>query len=181
MSWDIIIWTKENSVDYVPSVWSNTDKTLYKYPLNRSETKIRKAIYDCKDISLNYKWCEATALKCSVKNLKKAREFCLKGQYTSNISDDTDDENISPNKRKIIKRLLEEYEYDEEFLPLSKKHGTEERDVGLEKQLDSTNSSRQQGNTFKTPVPFKGTFSMRNENKGMLHFFFHFNVSKISN
>lgn len=144
MSWDIIIWKTENCIDYVPSVWSNVDNTLYKYPTNRSETKIRQAIYECEDISHNYKWCEAIAKKRGITNLRKARELCMKGQYSSHISDNTEEEQILPSKRKIFKRILDEYDYDEDELPPTQKVNS---------------NSQQQECTFKVPIPVTSTFS----------------------
>ncbi|KAI4470306.1 hypothetical protein MML48_1g14619 [Holotrichia oblita] len=46
MSWDIIVWEKENAIDYVPSVWGNLKNTMYKYPLGMSQQKTRQIIYD---------------------------------------------------------------------------------------------------------------------------------------
>ncbi|KAJ8912218.1 hypothetical protein NQ315_009042 [Exocentrus adspersus] len=48
--WDIIIWDKEEAVDYVPSVWANFDKKSYKYPSGLPVHKVKQLIHEATDI-----------------------------------------------------------------------------------------------------------------------------------
>ncbi|KAI4454249.1 hypothetical protein MML48_4g00006902 [Holotrichia oblita] len=114
MSWDIIVWEKENAIDYVPSVWGNLKNTMYKYPLGMSQQKTRQIIYDCKDISSNYKWYGAKVKRYGIKSLKKAQELCSRGEYSSmseNTDDDDDDEEMSPHGQKKRSSIIENTEF----------------------------------------------------------------------
>lgn len=68
-SWDIIVWAKENAIDYVPSIWANETKTLYKYPCGTSDTRKRQIIYDCIDLVDNFTWCDAIVKKKNKKQI----------------------------------------------------------------------------------------------------------------
>lgn len=97
MTWDIIIW-ENNSIDFVPSSWANESKTLYKFPNSKSDKYVRKLIYCCNDLENDFKWCSAKLKLGGVKSLQKAKDYCLKGQYTSNI-DSSENEEATPISR----------------------------------------------------------------------------------
>ncbi|KAH1021504.1 hypothetical protein HUJ04_011010 [Dendroctonus ponderosae] len=83
-TWDIIVWTAENYIDYVPSTWGNEAKTQYKYPRNCNSLRIRKLINSCAEPD-KFIWLDAICNAGCVRNLNLAKEMCDKGQYPSNI------------------------------------------------------------------------------------------------
>lgn len=105
LSWDIVVWSKENTIDYIPSIWANAEKTEYKYPTANSSLKMRKMIDLCSPLDDSFIWLEAKCKAKSLKDLDLAKEMCDRGQYTSNL-DITDSEHKGGRlnqKRKVKK------------------------------------------------------------------------------
>lgn len=96
--WDLVFWKNDNTVNYVPSCWGNSSKTLYKFPKYTNENLVRKYIYDCKDLFSDFDWHPAEAKKIGIKTLAEARKLCLKGQYTSGLDSDDNDEECRKTK-----------------------------------------------------------------------------------
>ena len=103
--WDVIIWATENAIDFVPSSWASEDRSLYKYPSEMSQQKLRQVIYESQNIEANYKWYPAEVKVKDVKVLKRAQQLCEMGQYTSNI-ENTSDSDEEMNKRKNRRMVL---------------------------------------------------------------------------
>ncbi|KAK9675287.1 hypothetical protein QE152_g40479 [Popillia japonica] len=109
----------------------------------------------------------------------------MKGQYSSHISDNTEEEQILPSKRKIFKRILDEYDYDEDELPPTQKvnSNSQQQECTFKVPIPVTSTfsegcmknkinsnSQQQECTFKVPIPVTSTFSegcMKNKNYGV--------------
>ncbi|KYB24654.1 hypothetical protein TcasGA2_TC031713 [Tribolium castaneum] len=123
LSWDIIVWTSENAIDFVPSIWKNEDGTAYKYSCGMSDHTKRQFIYECKDLTKNYIWCNAKIKKTQISILKKAKNLCRKGEENLESSDE-DEDNCTVRKRKPNKRFIEDSSSNDADLP-SKKTVTE--------------------------------------------------------
>ncbi|CAG9773411.1 unnamed protein product [Ceutorhynchus assimilis] len=132
-SWDIIVWTPENSIDYVPSSWGNFERTQFKYPKNCSSTKIRKMIDSCLEPE-NFTWLDAVCKATSVKDLAMAKEMCDKGQYTSNLESS---ENDGPHKRRRKRKKLL-YESSESSSDDTSSKSSSPLQVSQESQAGST-------------------------------------------
>lgn len=95
-SWDIVVYTGENSVTYVPSSWAiNSSKTKYLWPKIKSMSRIKKMQDECiaPCASLVYDECEAVC-KATVFSLERAQSIAEALIYTSNLSSD---ENVVVN------------------------------------------------------------------------------------
>lgn len=92
-SWDIIIWTKENAYDLVPSVWGNTNKTLYKYPVGPgiSEEVKNQIILKCQDITSSYQLFPASCRRGGITCFEKAQRLADQLAETSNIESEESD------------------------------------------------------------------------------------------
>ncbi|CAH1114938.1 unnamed protein product [Psylliodes chrysocephalus] len=121
-SWDIVVWTEENAIDYVPTSWANNTKTMYKYPLGKNSLKIKKLLDSGKPLNdENFHWLEAVCKAESVKDLQMAKDMCDRGQDTSNF-ELTESENgrkhRKPKRNSRILKCLSDSNSSEDSLPL---------------------------------------------------------------
>ncbi|KAF5276722.1 hypothetical protein FQR65_LT03947 [Abscondita terminalis] len=107
--WDIVFW-EDQTVSYVPSCWSNADKTSYKFPNTLNQQLLRKYIHDCKDLISDFTWFTGISKKSNIESLQIAKEMCDQGQYTSSLETDNnenDDSNYcTKSGRRMKKRKL---------------------------------------------------------------------------
>lgn len=90
-SWDVIIFTKDNSCEYVPSSWaSNKSKSKYLWPKKLKLSELRSAINNCEKPKCQVQYEEFHAnCKATVYSLEEARsqtELLLAGDCTSSSS-----------------------------------------------------------------------------------------------
>ncbi|CAH0563037.1 unnamed protein product [Brassicogethes aeneus] len=107
--WDVIVWQEEkkDGIDYVPTSWANGEGQ-YKWPKNCSRLLLEKLIDSCDTLqNIKFKLYKAIPKKIKVKSRQKAKEYCEKGQITSNLESncETDDESaVSTDEEPLIKR-----------------------------------------------------------------------------
>lgn len=113
LSWDIIIWTKEDTTDLVPSVWGNPEKTLYKYPVGPgiSEEVKNQLVLKCDDLESSYQAYPACCKMPGVTSYERALQLVNKLEDTSNLESEEESASDSqpvpniqptPKRRKIV-------------------------------------------------------------------------------
>lgn len=87
-TWDVVIWRKENKVDYVPSTWRVNGKlNAYLWP-KVSVTKMKNLVTECTPLNATeYCYTEYEAeCKATVPNINMAEALVAKLQYKSDLS-----------------------------------------------------------------------------------------------
>lgn len=89
-SFDIVIFSKDKTCEYVPSSWAvYSTKKVYLWPKKLSIPQVRKLQDSCAEpsIAIGYEeW--AAVCKRTVYSLKEAQKLAEKMTYTSNLSSD---------------------------------------------------------------------------------------------
>ncbi|KAK4885632.1 hypothetical protein RN001_001903 [Aquatica leii] len=93
-SWDLIIWTNENSPDVVPSSWAiNEDRSLYVWPVNVKKSKILSMISNCIPPSSKHNYEELPAKhKKTITSLQRAEKYLKRLEVTSSVETENNDE-----------------------------------------------------------------------------------------
>lgn len=95
-SWDIVFWHKENSCDFVPSIWAvDSTKTIYLFPVNVTRKTLTHLIHTCEDpsSSKNIKYREHRATyKKTVTSLEVAEKLIQKAVDTDNFENGSDED-----------------------------------------------------------------------------------------
>lgn len=104
MPWDVVFW-EDQTLSYVPTCWGNNDKTSYKFPNTKNENILRRYIHEGNDIISNFSWCAGTPKKTNITSLELAKQLCERGQYTSNLeTDDQQDDDCYWTKSGRLKK-----------------------------------------------------------------------------
>lgn len=98
MTWDVIVWVKENAVDFVPSIWRNGNQSQYKFPQKLSDQKIRTVIYQCEDIK-DFTWHDAIVKKKNIASLIEAKAICEEYKSFTEKSSLSEEKVIRKRKR----------------------------------------------------------------------------------
>lgn len=121
-SWDIIFWTTQKAVNYVPSSWSNQDLTAYKWPVRTSrpgQISIKELIDNCEDLAKDFKYFPAV-FKKRVANLEDAEKYTAKGEKESDLDTDevaSEHDSTATRASKRSFNYFEEYSDDEDNTP----------------------------------------------------------------
>lgn len=87
-SWDVVVWEKGDSCDYLPTSWRVNNKNLYLWP-KLPKSKILKLIDLCEKPNHLYSYDEAAAsCKATVSDINSAKALVEKLQFASNLSSD---------------------------------------------------------------------------------------------
>lgn len=87
-SWDVVIFSKDNSCEYLPSSWAvDVTKSMYLWPKKLSIGHINKLRDSCSMPSSNIQYEEWTGTrKATVYDIGEARKLAERATYTSNLS-----------------------------------------------------------------------------------------------
>ncbi|CAI6360473.1 unnamed protein product [Macrosiphum euphorbiae] len=101
MTYHVIIFTKENSVEAVPSHWLSRDGKTCAWPKRHLDTT-RQIEKKTQPNTLDYTWFEIRVLSNSISSLKEAKEKAKIATFTSDLSSLEEDKKTRNIRRKKI-------------------------------------------------------------------------------
>ncbi|CAI6360525.1 unnamed protein product [Macrosiphum euphorbiae] len=101
MTYHVIIFTKENSVEAVPSHWLSRDGKTCAWPKRHLDTT-RQIEKKTQPNTLDYTWFEIRVLSNSISSLKEAKEKAKIATFTSDLSSMEEDKKTRNIRRKKI-------------------------------------------------------------------------------